>query len=406
MQELKIVSRNTQRSSGHSLKRAPFAALAAVALGCTSSDDPAAGGASAGSEEPQVVENVDTRWAARDAWSVQSQPALEIGSDQRPEFQFHGIRGAVKLADGRIAVGDGGSGQVRVFGTRGEFIASVGRPGAGPEEFRRMTKLVPFTADSLAVFDAGNRRLSVLGPNGAFARVVSMKPVGVGADLVGVLDSGSFVFSAPRPVPPRDGLARDSVLYLLVSRVGATVDTLGVTPGGQLFQRMNGPNVTRLTVPFGPAPVASAGGNSVFVGTTDEYVIRQYRPGRASPRLIRRRVTPQPFSDAHFNEFLENFPQYRSALQEIPRPAHLPVFSYFVADHAGNLWVQDHQAPGADRTPWTVFDREGALLGFVSLPASFRPTDIGSDYMLGVWTNELGVEHVRLYPIQKPPTGS
>jgi hypothetical protein len=345
----------------------------------------------------EIVENVEPRWRSGEGWSVEPVPALAIGGEEDPAFQFHGIRGAARLSDGRIAVGDGGSGQVRLFTPAGEVAAVAGGPGAGPEEFRRMSRLVATPHDSLVVFDAGNRRISVLDAGGTFARTMNLATVGVGADLAGVLDNGWFVLSVPLPVPPAEGLSRDSVLYLLLSPDGQAVDTIGAAAGGQRFQRIDGARVTRLTVPFGPMPAAAAGGDQVILGSTDEYELRQYRSDGGAARLIRRRVTPQPFTDAHFEEVVAASPRYESALREIPRPRHRPVFASVVMDRQGNLWIQDPPEPGAERTPWAVFTSEGAFLGSVSLPSSLRPTDVGSDYVLGVWTDELGVEEVRLY---------
>ena len=34
------------------------------------------------------------------------------------------------------------------------------------------------------------------------------------------------------------------------------------------------------------------------------------------------------------------------------------------------------------------------------LPAGFRPHEIGLDYLLGVWKDELGVEYVQLYDLK------
>jgi hypothetical protein len=69
----------------------------------------------------------------------------------------------------------------------------------------------------------------------------------------------------------------------------------------------------------------------------------------------------------------------------------------------GNLWVQEYRMPG-DNTPprWSVFDIDGIPLGEVAYPDGFSPLDIGSDYVLGVWSDADDVEHVQLYDLIKP----
>jgi hypothetical protein len=42
------------------------------------------------------------------------------------------------------------------------------------------------------------------------------------------------------------------------------------------------------------------------------------------------------------------------------------------------------------------------MLGSVALPDRFRPTQIGSDFVLGVWSDDLDVQHVRMYRLDKP----
>ncbi|HEX6861540.1 MAG TPA: hypothetical protein VF414_01930 [Thermoanaerobaculia bacterium] len=373
--------------------------LALSLTACTSDD--ARPSDSQGASAVDVVENHEAGWKAGREWSAAAQPTLEIGSEERG-YQFAGIRGASRLSDGRIVVGDAGTSEVRLYDGQGRFVSAAGRSGGGPEEFRAMGRLVAAAGDSVVAFDAATRRISVLGPSGAFARSLTPEAATLGASLAGVLENGSFVVGIPRPLPPRDGLSRDSVVYLLISPDGSTADTLGVAPGGQQYQRIDGSRVTRLTVPFGPMPAASASGNRIFIGATDRYEIREFGPDGAATRVIRRQVEPQAFTEAHFRAVADQFPQMATALAEIPRPSQAPVFAALLVDRENNLWVQDYPSPGATSISWTVFDPQGRMLGQVSLPSNFRPTDIGADYILGVWTDELGVERVRMYPLRKP----
>ena len=48
-----------------------------------------------------------------------------------------------------------------------------------------------------------------------------------------------------------------------------------------------------------------------------------------------------------------------------------------------------------------MFDPEGRLLGSVQMPERFRPTHIGADFVLGVARDEMDVERVRLYTLEK-----
>ena len=41
------------------------------------------------------------------------------------------------------------------------------------------------------------------------------------------------------------------------------------------------------------------------------------------------------------------------------------------------------------------------MLGTVTMPAGFRATHIGADFVLGVWTDDDDVQYVRMYGLTK-----
>jgi hypothetical protein len=59
-------------------------------------------------------------------WTVSVEPTIMIGvNDQLPGHQLHGVRAAFRLTDGRIAIANGGSSEIRYFTARGEFLSST-----------------------------------------------------------------------------------------------------------------------------------------------------------------------------------------------------------------------------------------------------------------------------------------
>lgn len=56
-------------------------------------------------------------------------------------------------------------------------------------------------------------------------------------------------------------------------------------------------------------------------------------------------------------------------------------------------------APPADR--WHVLAPDGRLLGAITLPRSVRVTRAGSDWLLGIWHDGDGTEHVQLLRVVK-----
>jgi hypothetical protein len=95
------------------------------------------------------------------------------------------------------------------------------------------------------------------------------------------------------------------------------------------------------------------------------------------------------------------------AFEAMDRPAEWPVLRTVVLDVDGNVWIQRFQPPwgGGEPTRWWVFSGAGRLLGQVSLPAGLEVEAIGRDRILGVATDELGVERVQVHRIRRPEEG-
>jgi len=56
-------------------------------------------------------------------------------------------------------------------------------------------------------------------------------------------------------------------------------------------------------------------------------------------------------------------------------------------------------------THFQVFDPSGRWLGGLELPVGGQVTEIGSDYLLGIWTDDLEIQSIRMYGLNKPTGG-
>ena len=74
-----------------------------------------------------------------------------------------------------------------------------------------------------------------------------------------------------------------------------------------------------------------------------------------------------------------------------------------MTDAVDHLWVEEYEFPGEERPGrlWTVFDPEGYALGFVETPEVFWIHEIGEDYILTWERDEMGVESVQLWPLDR-----
>ena len=89
---------------------------------------------------------------------------------------------------------------------------------------------------------------------------------------------------------------------------------------------------------------------------------------------------------------------YWSALNHRARPTILPAYYRVLVAPDGNLWAQVYTSDFSGA--WDVFGPDRTLLGQVETPEGFIPMSIQGENWAGVWRDELGVEHVRVYHIR------
>lgn len=156
----------------------------------------------------------------------------------------------------------------------------------------------------------------------------------------------------------------------------------------------------------------SVAGDQAWIGTTRQYEALQFAADGTLQRILRwqgpdRTVTPEHL-DLYLEERLAGAPN--DAVRAAIRTAHemqefadlFPAYSRILADDRGRLWVEDYRRPGTEGdNRWLVFDDTGKLEAFLSLPVSLRVLDIRGDRVLSVFTDEFGVEHVRLWDLSR-----
>ncbi|HSJ32996.1 MAG TPA: hypothetical protein VK933_16260 [Longimicrobiales bacterium] len=110
-------------------------------------------------------------------WDVAADPVLSIGVVEGDErYQMHQVVGAVQLRDGRIAVMNAGSAELRIYAPDGTFISAHGRPGEGPGEFRSASRM-HLIGDTIFIHDSRLQRLSLHDESGAFLKNRPLRPV-------------------------------------------------------------------------------------------------------------------------------------------------------------------------------------------------------------------------------------
>ena len=81
-----------------------------------------------------------------------------------------------------------------------------------------------------------------------------------------------------------------------------------------------------------------------------------------------------------------------------------PVHGRVLFGEAGNLWVERYRSDLVEESgarEWDIFDDEGRLIGYLATPGAFRITWIGAQFVLGVHSDSLGVQTVRMYRLDR-----
>jgi hypothetical protein len=107
---------------------------------------------------------------------------------------------------------------------------------------------------------------------------------------------------------------------------------------------------------------------------------------------------------------------YRERLESLSSYPTVPTVGALEVDADGNVWLELHAVISGDArasfrrtglaaetepSRWIVLDPEGRLLGSVLTPVGVEITEIGGDYLLGWRADELGVQQVVKYRVEK-----
>ncbi len=366
-----------------------------------------------------LIESTAPAWSAGGAWRLDTLPVLRIGQQEGDaHFLFAGIAGALRLSDGRIVVADRSSSQLRFYQPDGAFQRAVGRSGEGPGEYHYLRALARCGSDSLFAFNI-DYSANVVDTAGALLGV--WKPLMHGTQLsdqaynLSCSRHGVFVavgWEHPG-TGPRIGFYRAlSPMWLWREAAGDARHVrqpveLGEFPSSERIGTEHGSRPH----PFGRSTLLAIAGHTVIVGDEETLGYREYGLDGLLQRIVRgpwQDLTIRPEHVAAYREQRlalaepESRPAIERELRDMPLPPSFPAYTALQTDTAGDVWLRRYLPPGVGGQRWVVFAADGTCLGEVPMPPALTVLEIGTDYVLGVLQDELGVERVALYRLLKP----
>lgn len=414
--EAVLLSKRLKTFGGRVRRRTTAVLLVSIAVaGCSRHRGTPAGVTRADSAGVQIITSSAEAVSAAATWTIQPHPVLEIpaGEDKGPVlFQIGDV---VPLSSERLAVADNGAHAVLVFDSAGGLISRIGREGDGPGEFRQINSLAPLPGDSLAVWDMQQFRISVFDSNGTLVHEATIgdlfRETRASWASVHPLADGDLVFATGTlDWTPHEGASRALSESREIDTDGSGKASYGTFPGTESFA--SGGSVGM--VPFGATTTVTTSGNDFIVGTEVTTELRVFGPDGKLERILRWPDHERPLTagrfQAYVNSALATVPEaqrsaFRSRLNAMPRPKTQPPYGTVLADSEGRVWVGDY--PGQESVVglarpsrhWLVFGPDGAIAAQVETPGGFDVKSVRGSDIIGVYSDQMGVESIRIYRI-------
>lgn len=370
----------------------------------------------------RIVMNSKPTWTSAQQLALSSAPTLIIGEASDDASLLTRVRGACYLSDGRILIADGGSNELRIFHGNGQHLKTFSRRGDRPGEFRSIQQVFRLAGDTIAVlhdralvsrFTGDGTYISRTNDGGAneFGRPgATMQSVSL------ALNGGARVLIRAAIDPPTQGVgvAFDATATLTVlTSDAATSHVVGELPFMRASADRNGVSKPWL----GAEAEFATDGTQFYYGYGIKYELIRYTTAGKANLIVRRAWTAPKVSRTEYEQFTDEWLSRWSKAKGAALTAErreflagdyfktLPAFSALLLDRVGRVWARtpaviDAAVAGSlndypiGASTWSVFGANGVWLGDVKLPARFSPTDIGTNYVLGIARDEDGVPTV------------
>jgi len=396
----------------------------AVLSACRPAGESAASASGMANAGGRIVENREPKWDEGDAWLVAAEPHISIGMLDGPaHYQLFDVIATARQSDGDIVLIDGGTREVRLYDVDGQFVKTMGGRGSGPGEFQDPAQVLVTATDEMVVWDNANYRITRFDAAGEFtgvqsvdrSRLFNIVEPPLYPWTAGLLPDGQVVVRlieksekmTPGKSRPRSGALR-------VSADLSQIDTL-------MF--FGGTEQVNVRAPWGLTPIVPPLAKTTLIaiqptlprtcmGDQEGPEAVCFGPGGSATaiRWISEAAAVTDWEVAAWRDtILEMYTlkmaeaDARRVLEDVTAAPVRPYFSRLVLDRVGNLWVEQAPVIWTDPGPvdYLVFDPEGVLLGAVTLPP-IDVLEIGDDYVLGIYRDEMEVEYLRVHAIKKP----
>ena len=358
------------------------------------------------------------------------EPTVSIGvTGGQEEQELFEVSGAARLADGSIVVYESGAFRLQKFGPDGEHLWSRGQPGEGPGDFDDFAQLlVPCATDrSIVINDRYNARITVFDGDGTLLHTYPFTFQGSMPYDITCAPGGRLVFSGwghERPSEPGPyrttadmAFADSSQVTVLRESVLAEDRLARANSAGRLAG--SSPGIWSRKLMF------AATDEGVWLGTGDDHELEFLDWAGTTTRTVRwegpdltvtqlhvdayreavrdsfasgldftARIYPEEVSSRDWQQRFEaRWERDREAL-----PPAFPAYGQVMLGDDGVLWIEEFTRAGQPNE-WFALNEDGERMRTLTVPPGIVLLDIGADWVLVTYRDEMDVERVALYSL-------
>ncbi len=356
----------------------------------------------------RIIESLaDSRFEA--PWAVGAR-VWAIGElDGDPNYLLSRVSGAMQLPSGDVVIGNGGTNELRFYGSSGMHQETVGREGEGPGEFEYLRALGRCRPDGFVAYDLNWQANAYLFDRTFVDKTVLRTPDGITPYAVSCdADGHRLILGWGREATdgPREGFYQAYDRLLLTTSDGEIEAELG----RRLVSERIGSQFGSRPHPAGRQTVFALHDHKVYVGSGERFEVEVLGMDGSTQGLLRGPAVPLEVTASIRNEseaaMLSQVsearrPEARTQMAGWEWPESFPAYTALQVDLEGVVWLRAYGPDPSQNEVWSLLDPMKGYLGDLALGPRQTLLEAGADYVLVLTKDDFDVERVEKYLLDR-----